>query len=97
MDKTQLGFAGKALSTLGEKTLDIYIYHGFVLSLLNLNFFNVWVIQTSNILIEVIISFIISIVVAITAILIGEIVKTSSFLTAIVYGEFGKNRDKKSL
>lgn len=58
-----------------------------MLSLFNLEFFNLWVSGTLNIMIEIIVSIIIAVVVAITCILIGNIIKSSPVTYRIIYGK----------
>ena len=79
---------GKGLSSLGQRTLDIYIYHGFILCLFNLDFLCKWVNLTSNYIIEFILSVIVAVIVALISILIGRFIKTSTVLSRIVYGRF---------
>ena len=83
----EFGVIGNYFNYFGIKSLDIYLYHGFVLSLFNLEFFNLWVSGTLNIMIEIIVSIIIAVVVAITCILIGNIIKSSPVTYRIIYGK----------
>lgn len=80
------GLLGIRLAYFGKNSLDIYLFHGFVLGLLNLEFFSLWASQTGNILIELVASVLISIIVSLICITIGRTIKQSLLFEKIIYG-----------
>lgn len=82
----EFGTVGRGLLCLGSQTIDIYLYHGFVLGLFNLQMFSSWVCSSSNLLIEIIVSVLIAIVTSVVCIGIGKVIKHSTALTWVVYG-----------
>lgn len=82
----EFGTIGGGLSYFGSQTLDIYLYHGFVLGLFNLQLFSLWVCNSSNLLIEIIVSVIIAIITSVVCISVGKIIKHSTALSWVVYG-----------
>ena len=82
-----LGFIGKNLATIGFHSLNVYLFHGFFLSMFNLELLSSWVGRTSNYAIELIILFLISLFVAVLAIWAGLLVQHSSILSKYLYGK----------
>ena len=83
-------FIEKQLAYIGQHTLDIYIYHLFILQLTSLRDVGKWLESTNNIFLELLLCIIYSIIVAYTTIGIGKLVRKSELLNNIIYGQFGK-------
>ncbi len=79
------GRIGEELAYFGKRSMDIYLYHGFVFFAFNLEFMSNWVKQTSNYMIEILASVFISILIALVSILFGKLIKESSVLNYILY------------
>ena len=78
----------ESLAYIGKNSLDVYIYHFFIIKLLFLSDFGSWVTKTENYFIEAIVSLFLSIIIAYLCILIGLLIKQSHILSQIVYGKF---------
>ena len=79
------------LSTLGSKTLDIYMYHGFFimnLGFLNMTFLSDWVRETGNPLLCFFVALTLSISLIYISIGTGYIIKQSDLLRKLIYGQF---------
>lgn len=76
-----------ALAYIGKNSLDIYIYHFFIIKILFLSEFGTWISKTGNYAIEGFCSLCLSIVIAYLCILIGKTIKKSQILELIVYGK----------
>lgn len=80
----------KNLEWLGRNTLDIYIYHFFLIELVTLDGLGRWLSESQNLLIEILLSVASSVLIAYLSIGIGKIIRTSDLLNSIVYGTFAK-------
>ena len=80
----------KRLEYFGKNTLDIYIFHFFLIQLVSLENVGGWLEQSHNILIELLLGIIFSVVIAYLTIGIGMIVRKSNVLNKVVYGYFVK-------
>lgn len=76
------------LEFIGKKSLDVYIYHYFFIWLFALNSVGDWFSLTKNLFIEFIFLLIVSTILAFTSIFIGYVIKKSTFLNQLIYGEF---------
>lgn len=75
------------LAWIGKGTLDIYIFHYFILQIINIPILGNWFIETSNYFLEVIFLCILSIIISCACICIGRTIRLSPLLTQIVYGK----------
>lgn len=82
------GLIDRTLLFFGKNTLDIYIYHYFIIQLTRLNGFGNWLADTGNVFIEVVVTVLYAITVAFVSIYIGKIIRKSSFLRKVIYGEW---------
>ncbi len=78
------------LGHIGKNSLDVYIYHYYILTTINLKDIGVWLHKDGNFFIEVILVTILAIFIAYIAILIGKSIKKSELINDIVYGNFAK-------
>lgn len=76
------------LAWIGKGTLDIYIYHYFILQIINIPYLGNWFISTSNYFFEIILLCILSISISCVCVMWGRIIRLSPLLTKIVYGKF---------
>lgn len=74
------------LSRFGKNSLDIYIFHFFLLKTLNIKSFGVWFYQSENILLESMFLIFFSIILAYICLCIGKLIRKSRALSFIVYG-----------
>lgn len=80
------GFMDKWLANIGRCTLDIYIYHYFVLRLINLRIIDSWLRSTGNYIFEVILLVGLAILTCIICMMIGKILRKSQIVDKFVYG-----------
>ena len=78
------------LGHIGKNSLDVYIFHYFILITINLEDVGVWLHKDGNLFIEVILVTILAILIAYIAILFGKSIKKSELINDIVYGNFAK-------
>ena len=83
-----MGVIGKNIAAIGRNSLDVYLFHGFFLSMFNLELFGNWIGRTSNYVIELIVLLVISFIVAVLSLLLGIIIKQSCFLSKFIYGKY---------
>lgn len=76
---------GKAIQLVGRRTLDIYMIHYFVLPY-HLELFGQWFTSNPNPVLEFFITSIISLMVLSVSVLIGNIIRTSRFLSHYLLG-----------
>ena len=76
------------LAWIGKGTLDIYIYHYFILQIINIPYLGNWFIYTSNYFLEVILLCIMAVAISCICIYIGKVIRLSSLLTMFVYGRY---------
>lgn len=78
----------KQLGLIGRNTLDIYIYHYFLLQIISLPLLGKWISSTENYFIEGILLILLSLSIAYASIVIGKIIKKSRWLDKMIYGRF---------
>lgn len=78
------------LARFGKGSLDIYIFHFFILKSLNIKAIDYWFNQSGNILFELIFLVFLSIIIAYICLNIGKLIRISRPLSFIVYGELQK-------
>lgn len=91
--ETKNGYIDKYLGYIGTKTLDIYLYHYFFIfhfNIFNIKEFSTSLFNSDNTLIAFFISLPISIILIHISILIGNILKTSTFFRKLIYGQILK-------
>ena len=76
------------LAWIGKGTLDIYIYHYFILQIINIPYLGNWFIETSNYFLEMIVLFVMAVVISWTCIYMGKVVRLSPLLKKFVYGRY---------
>lgn len=76
------------LEWIGKRTLDIYIYHYFILQIINIPYLGNWFIETSNYFLEMIVLFVMAVVISWTCIYMGKVVRLSPLLKKFVYGRY---------
>ena len=76
------------LGYIGKNSLDVYIFHYFILTTINLKDIGTWLHKDGNYFIEIILVTILAIFIAYLTILIGKSIKKSEWLKNIVYGKF---------
>lgn len=81
-------FFDNTLSYIGRNTLDIYIYHFFIVVNINLQMVGTWLNTTNNHIIETFFVVLISIIICYISILMGRIIKNSFVLDSVIYGRF---------
>lgn len=84
----------KQVSFIGQNTLDIYIYHYFLLPIININSLGLWGLRTGNYLLELVMLLLLALLVAYISIAIGKIIRLSHILNIIVYGNIHSCRLK---
>lgn len=78
------------LGYIGKNSLDVYIFHYFILTTINLKEIGTWLHKDGNFFIEVILVTILAILIAYIAIFFGKSIKRSELINDIVYGNFAK-------
>ncbi len=78
------------LSRLGKKSLDIYVFHFFLLKTLNIKTVCDWFYQSGNILLEFMFLIFFSIIIAYICLCIGKLIRNSRALSFIVFGDISK-------
>lgn len=77
-----------ALSCMGRHTLDIYLFHFFIISMTSLSSFGCWLALTGNMFIELLSGVAYSFMVAYICMMVGRIIHLSGFFNNIVFGRF---------
>lgn len=77
----------KGLAYLGKNSLDIYIWHPVILSVIHLQMIMDWFIATNNIFIEILLTVIISVIMSVCCVCFGKFIKQSAWVRHIAYGE----------
>ena len=78
----------RQLGLIGRNTLDIYIYHYFLLQMISLPLLGKWISSTGNYFIEGVLLILLSLSIAYASIVIGKTIKKSHWLGKVVYGRF---------
>lgn len=81
-------FITRNLSYYGRHTLDIYLFHFFIIRLTNLDLVGNWFVESGNILLEIISGIVYSVLVAIICILISKVIHQSKYINNVVFGSF---------
>lgn len=76
------------LSRIGRHTLDIYIYHFFIVVNINFQDFGKWLTNTDNQILETLFVLLMALLVSYISIIIGKLIKNSHFLESVIYGKF---------
>lgn len=85
------GVVSNALAKIGRHSLDIYIYHFFLVFALRLSGWHEYFIGTDNLLLECVIVAILSVAIAYSCIGIGYLIRQSEFLENLIYGRYIAN------
>lgn len=85
------GVVSNALTKIGRHSLDIYIYHFFLVFALRLSGWHEYFIGTDNLLLECVIVAILSVAIAYSCIGIGYLIRQSEFLEKLIYGKYIAN------
>lgn len=83
-------FIENQLALIGKKSIDVYIFHYFIVVNLNLKLIGDIFAQNRNFFIEGILVFILTLIIAYISILIGTILRKSEWINNIVFGNFAK-------
>ena len=78
------------LGCIGKNSLDVYIFHYFILTIINLKDIGAWLHKDGNFFIEFFMVTILATLIAFITILFGKAVKKSCLINDIVYGNFAK-------
>lgn len=78
------------LSRFGKGSLNIYIFHYFVINYINLSTVGDWLVSSGNLLISALLNISISIIVAYIAYGFGHLIQQSELIKGIVYGNYIK-------
>lgn len=73
------------LELFGQKSFDIYVYHYFILGLINLPMLGKWFDCTGNILFEALLGLLLSVLIAFITIFIGKLVRQSNLLKRLLF------------
>lgn len=73
------------LELLGCHSLDIYVYHYFILTILNLSMLGKWFESSGNLFIETVFGILLSVLIAFVAILIGKLIRLSNLLKRLLF------------
>ncbi len=73
------------LELLGRHSLDIYVYHYFVMTIINLSTLGKWFESSGNLFIETVFGILLSVLIAFVAILIGKLVRLSNLLKRLLF------------
>lgn len=86
--KDKSSFIENQLEKIGRRSLDVYIYQYVVIwtGLISLKPLGAWFSETGNVLLELALTFIISVVVCCLCVFIGYAIRQSKVLGGIVYG-----------
>lgn len=78
----------KQLAYFGRNTLDIYIYHFFFGHLILWGKMNIWLEDNHYYLVEILLTLIISCLIAYLTIFVGKLIRQSNLLDKFIYGNF---------
>ena len=83
-------FLERELTKLGRNSLDIYIYHYLIIwtGLISLERLGVFLKVTNNVLIEFVLISFIAYLVCYLCMFLGFVLKKSSFLKSLIYGDY---------
>lgn len=84
----------RELARIGRGTLDVYIFHYFVISTVHLGVFGQWLENSENWLLLALVNVSLSVVVAYVSLGFGKLIKLSRLVEDIVYGGFIKRAFK---
>lgn len=76
----------RKLSIIGRKTLDIYIYHSFFTHIVNLRDLNLYLEQSTNLILEFVVCLSFSLLIILLSIGVGIIIRKSELLSIVIYG-----------
>lgn len=79
--------ATKVLSYFGRHTLEIYIFHFFIIHLTSLEVLGNWFVSTGNIFLEVSLGIVYSFVVSYICIMIGKVLHMSNIIDKVMFGK----------
>lgn len=77
----------RELARLGRGSLDVYIFHYFFLWTISLHPVGTYCFETGNLLLFVLVSVVLSVIIAYLCLLVGYILKSSSLLQTIIFGK----------
>ena len=78
----------KGLEYIGKHTMDVYVIHYFIIQYINLTMFGQWTVSSRNMLILVVVALLAAVFVAYLSIWIGRILRESTFIRRIAFGNF---------
>lgn len=81
-------FWDNELQRLGKNSLEIYIFEYFLLACINLQAFEEWFVKTHNILLEVFLVLVLTIIISYSSLLIGKLSHKTGYLDDVIYGKF---------
>lgn len=77
----------KLLAYFGQNSLDIYVWHPVILTIIHLRIAMDWFVKTNNTFIEIMLTITIASIMSICCILFGKFIKQSLWVRRIIYGE----------
>lgn len=83
----QTAWWDRGLAYIGRSTLDIYVFHYFVLNVINLRAVSPWLQQSGNYLLELLLLVVIALLVCGVCILIGKVLRQSDIIRMVVFGD----------
>lgn len=86
----------RELSRLGRNSLNIYIFHYFVISNIHLTNVGEWLMSSKNILILALLNIAMSVIVTYISLGFGHLIQQSKWIKDIIYGNFAKQLIKLS-
>lgn len=78
------------LSKVGNKSLDIYIYHYILISMIHIETLGKWFVSSANPFIELMLVFMLSTIISAISIGIGIVVRKGVLLSNVIYGKWIK-------
>lgn len=82
--------ATRALSYLGKNTLEIYIFHFFIIQMTSLEVVGIWFAESGNVFLEVFTGIVYSVIVAYICIWFGKLLHLSELINNVLFGAFTK-------
>ena len=86
--ETNYSFWNNELQRLGKNSLEIYIFEYFLLTCINLQTLEEWFVKTHNILLEVFLILVLTIIISYSSLFIGKLSHKTGYLDDVIYGKF---------
>lgn len=80
-------FVDSQFGILGRHSLDIYIYHYFIIHTIHLSKLGDWFEQTNNAFLEFLLCFSLTILLSYISVFVGKLLRKSSIIVYLVYGD----------